>query len=187
MHRALISMSSRSQATSSWLRNAALLSGLREPLVFVETVLNGSGAASGTPASARSASTKATKPVLQQAKLREDFDDVHVHGAEGISVAVPLRVSLERAADVAGDASQQWTNKDTLLAEEEDGTVDIIPEESATEAAASNSVPIDDFDISAKTKAILKKERGIEGLFPIQAACFEAAFAGKDVVGRASE
>lgn len=43
---------------------------------------------------------------------------------------------------------------------------------------------IDDFDLNNTIKEKLR-EKGIESLFPIQAACMPHALAGKDVVGRA--
>jgi hypothetical protein len=167
-----LAMTSRASPSTSWLRNVSGLSTLRNPLDTAEAIILGNLNGRSLPGKAARAlsTTSVSLQQQQQARLqaREDYGDVA--DLEALAAAVrSQRVPISRQS--------------LEVPEDQDELFDV----SETEAAAKSSVPISEFPISQKTKDILKREKGIEGLFPIQAATFEAAFAGKDVVGRASE
>ena len=68
--------------------------------------------------------------------------------------------------------------------EEDDDAEDYEEDEEDREAPAVDANHLDNFPLSQLTKAALRK-RGIESLFPIQAAVLAPALEGRDVVGRA--
>lgn len=158
----------------SWLQLASGLAGLRSPLDAAAAVL------AGQPGGARAIAAQPAQ--RQQAKLRDP------EPAEDEDFSRDLAEMEAVAQRVAGRASPARAAPAKRAEREADAAEDVedVEDLSAGEAAAKNSVPIDNFTISQRTKDVLKKKRGIQGLFPIQAACFEAAFSGKDVIGRAS-
>ena len=100
---------------------------------------------------------------------------------------VPVKKS-KKLKDASGKAAAPPGAEPAVSSEASDQTAGTpsaaAAEEAAAATAAADPLCIDNFELSAPLKSLLRA-KGIEALFPIQAQCLTPLLTGKDIVARA--